>query len=130
MRFPPPMSNPTSRSRISNCLHTIVTSRTTCNCYYINSLNETVDKIPRFEHKRVRQYEINKLEESSVYEVTLLFPNDARIKIEIPTNSETFSYGPLEFGFQWSVEEGRKSISFSLDTEFLSWDEFNKRNAK
>lgn len=124
------MSNPTSRSRISNCLHTIVTSRTTCNCYYINSLNETVDKIPRFEHKRVRQYEINKTEESSVYEVTLLFPNDERIKIEIPTSSETFSYGPLEFGFQWVEEEERKSISFSLDTEFLSWDEFNKQKVK
>lgn len=121
------MPNPTNKSRISNCLHTIITSSTPCNCYYINSLNENVDKIPRFEHKRVIRYEINKIEESHIFEVALLFPKNERIKMEIPFNSETFSYGPLEFGFQWNVEEERKSISFSLDTEFLSWEEFNRK---
>ena len=73
-------------------------------------------------------YEIDKVEEKHVFEVTLLFLKNESIKIEVPFSSETFFYGPLEFGFQWKEAEERKSISFSLDTEFLSWDEFNKRH--
>lgn len=122
------MSKPINHYRVSNCMHTIVTSRTTCSCYSINSLNDTVEKVPCFEHKKVIHYEIDKVEEKHVFEVTLLFLKNESIKIEVPFSSETFSYGPLEFGFQWKEAEERKSISFSLDTEFLSWDEFNKRH--
>lgn len=121
------MGNFTDYRRVRNCMNTLTTAGKTCSGYHINSNGDDIIKHPIFEHAKVCHYDINENKLKKVFVATLTLSNEDSIDIEIPSQSETFSYSAWEFGFQWKDGDDRRSISFSLDTESPSWDEFNNR---
>lgn len=121
------MNNPTDKRRVNNCMNTLKIARETCNCYFINSCGDDIVKYPRFEHLKVRHYSVSKDGSRKVFVATITFDSGNSIDIDIPVQSETFSYSAWEFGFQWQDGNDRRSISFALDTASPNWDDFNQK---
>lgn len=120
------MGNPTTYRRVTNCMNTLVIARETCNCFFINSCGEDIVKYPKFEHLKVVHYSVadNKIGNSFIAKLDIR--DGKSISIEIPYQSETFSYSTWEFGFQWKEGNDRRSVSFALDTKSSKWEDFNK----
>ncbi|MBE6354746.1 hypothetical protein [Treponema sp.] len=121
------MGNPTTYKRVTNCLNTLVVSKVTCNCYFINSCNDDIVKYSRFEHLKVIHYTVHENTSKNIFIVKITFEGGNSIHIDVPIQSETFSYGTWEFGFQWKEGNDRRSVSFALDTESANWNDYNKK---
>lgn len=119
------MGNATSYRRVTNCMNTLLIARESCSCYLINSCGDDIVKYPRFEHLKVKHYSVVKNVKTNTFVATLTFSTGNTISIDIPVQSETFSYNAWEFGFQWIEGNDRRSVSFALDTESPKWEDFN-----
>lgn len=107
-------------------MNTLVIAKETCNCYFINSSGDNIVKYPRFEHSNVKHYSVTKDKARNVFVSVITFDTGKSMVIDIPVQSETFSYSVWEFGFQWKDGEDRRSISFALDTTSPNWEDFNQ----
>lgn len=120
------MGNPTNYRRVTNCMHTLVSAKEACNCYFINSSGDDIVKYPIFEHLKVKHYSVSKDKTKNVFVSIITFETGKSTTIDIPFQSETFSYSVWEFGFQWKDGEDRRSISFALDTVSPNWEDFHQ----
>ena len=124
------MGNPASIRRIKNCLNTVIKSYTKSSCYKINEVSDELIKQPVYEHLKLYHYEIIKDQQNQQFNIHLLLETNEYVSVKIPYQSETFSYGPWEFGFEWYENQNRKSVSFSLDSKSADWESVNSRKKK